>query len=400
MTISAGPYYADESVTLHHGDCLEVLRGLPENSVDAVCTDPPYSLGFMSRQWDIHDTPLAFQRWCQAWAAECLRVLKPGGFMLSFGGTRTWHRLVVAVEDAGFEIRDCVVWLYGQGFAKGRDFPRLDYAAQGRHDLAAKWAGWNVALKPAWEPIVVARKPLGKGTVAANVLAHGTGGLNIDGCRVGMSGGGGNGLGSHFDRLGDTDPLVKFGEDKTGTVGRWPANVLLDGDAAAELDATGPHTKDGVAVNRNRPEEGSTYDASSYMIRDRRRDDVTYGGEGGPSRFFPTFRYQAKAPARERPKVNGVAHPTCKPLGLVRWLVRLVCPPGGVVLDLFAGSGTTVEAAIIEGFRCVAVERGAEYLPLILARMERGRAAVKARSVTEALPPTAGQLNLFAEPTA
>jgi hypothetical protein len=386
VTTLAGPYYADESVTVHHGDCLHVLRDLPADSVDAVVTDPPAGISFMGKSWD--GDKGGRERW-SAWLAEimreALRVTKPGGHAFVWALPRTSHWTACGVEDAGWEIRDRVVHLFGTGFPKSKNLGD----------------GWGTALKPAAEDWWLCRKPF-QGTVAANVLAHGTGALNIDGTRVES--------GTDYHDLQVTQgghhrhDVGLSGDSRNGTftpaAGRWPANVLLDGDAAAELDATGPHTKDGVAVNRNRPEEGSTYGASSYMIGDRRRDDVTYGGEGGPSRFFPTFRYQAKAPAWERPKVNGVAHPTCKPSDLVRWLARLVCPPGGVILDPFAGSGTTVEAAIIEGFRCVAVEREADYLPLILARMQRGRAAVKARSVTEALPPTAGQLNLFTEGTA
>jgi len=340
-------HHHDERVTVHHGDCLDVLRTIPDSTVAAIVTDPPYGLGFMGKAWD--DLPPG-----EEWARECLRVLKPGGHLLAFGGARTWHRLAVAVEDAGFEVRDSIAWLYGSGFPKSLDVSKaIDKAAvhgtrpslynqDDSYDVAApatpaaqQWQGWGTALKPAFEPIVVARKPL-VGTVAANVLAHGTGALNVDATRVGLdgekppTGSGGPNTGASMEG----GVMRGVGGNVTPASGRWPANVLLDGDAAAELDEQS-------------------------------------GDTGGASRFFPTFRYQAKAPTRERVKVGGVAHPTVKPLALMRWLVRLVTPPGGLVLDPFAGSGTTVEAALLEGVQCIAVEREAEYLPLIADRIER-----------------------------
>jgi len=339
-----------------HGDCIAVMRGeLADGSIDAIVTDPPYGLGFMGKAWDALPPG-------EEWARECLRVLKPGGHLLAFGGTRTWHRLAVAVEDAGFEIRDSVAWMYGSGFPKSLDVSKAidkaagaerrvvgvgQYANRGRRtdnrvygeatpsttevvtapatEAAQQWSGWGTALKPAFEPIVVARKPL-SGTVAANVLAHGTGALNIDGCRIKgpgaeagrtRHGGGIVGAGSSYE-LAD----VRTKESP----GRWPANVILDESQAAALDE-----------------------------------------QSGASRFF----YCAKAPKRERPVVDGVAHPTVKPLALMRYLVRLVTPPGGTVLDPFAGSGATVEAALLEGFDAIGIEREADYLPLIAARIER-----------------------------
>jgi site-specific DNA-methyltransferase (adenine-specific) len=440
------PYYADESVTLHHGDALDVLTSLPDCSVDAVVTDPPYGLEFMGQGWDGADGfrrslnpadverdsvfgrtsrtgpeyragPL-FQQWCQAWAAECLRVLKPGGHLLAFGGTRTWHRLVCAAEDAGFEIRDSVAWLYGSGFPKSLDVSKaidksrrrdyvvaavalgLDVPGNNLHDWtkaehspgdawwerfkahiptndwqriersvhgertrratgrmaqgaggfafgevfqitapatddAGRWAGWGTALKPAHEPIVVARKPLA-GTVAANVIAHGTGALNVDGCRVAHASA--DDLATSKAKNPGRGDLVTSGvygaerpQQSVNDAGRWPTNVTMDKAAAAGLDQQ----------------------------------------QSGASRVFPVFRYEAKAPTEERPVVAGVAHPTVKPLDLMRWLVRLVTPPGGVCLDPFAGSGTTAEACVLEGFRCIAIEREPTYLPLIVARLAR-----------------------------
>ncbi len=249
--------------------------------------------------------------------------------------------------------------------------------------------GLGTALKPAWEPIVLARKPL-SGTVAANVLQWGTGALNIDGCRV-------SGL---ADRPGTTPPSTGERNSMSGdlprqlydphTAGRWPTNVVLDGDQADALDEQSGTSMSPAVVGRGRNSGGglqqraSSWNGASSIV-------PGYGDSGGASRFFPVFRYQAKAPTRERVKVNKVAHPTVKPLALMRWLVRLVTPPGGTVLDPFAGSGTTVEAAMLEGFRCVAIEREADYLPLIDARIARARA----------VEPPAGDVPLFdAEPSA
>jgi len=418
-------WYQDARATIYNGDCLEVLRALPDASVDAVVTDPPYGLEFMGKDWDkfktgraakysaggeltttefknlgtlpqyvsrpakrcancgkqawsgspckcpepewqLDNSPLhAFQAWAELWAVECLRVLKPGGHLLAFGGTRTWHRLACAIEDAGFEVRDSIAWMYGSGFPKSLDVSKAIDKGEATpiSDAAREWSGWGTALKPAHEPIVVARKPL-VGTVAANVLEHGTGALNIDACRIGT----------------ETLPAQARGLSRIGTFenadgnvtpersGRWPANVVLDEDQAAELDrqsgnrpgmATQCDLKDGTAG-------GSWLGTRRDMTRAGQVREG-YNDNGGASRFF----YVAKAPAKERPKVDGTAHPTVKPLTLMRWLCRLVTPPDGVILEPFAGSGTTVEAALLEGFRVVAIEREADYLPLIQARLDR-----------------------------
>ena len=443
------PHYADGRVTLHHGDCLDVLHGMLDASVDAVVTDPPYNLtagkkggtgvasvnlespygrsrigtgngsgGFMGQAWDDYDHfPGGFYGWCQAWAAECLRVLKPGGHLLAFGGTRTWHRLACAVEDAGFEIRDSIAWLYGSGFPKSLDVSKaIDKAAGAERevvgprrwagrmpnggalgqmnddawiaktdeeiggetapatDAAREWQGWGTALKPAFEPVVVARKPL-VGTVAANVLTHGTGALNIDGCRIEgppdphhvKTTGQGNGLRSASGLPGGTGTVVP-----PHPAGRWPANVILDEDQAAALDQQSGTLTSGANPTRR----GADGDRQAYGAFGGQDDANPQRGTdtGGASRFF----YVAKADASERPRVDGTAHPTVKPLALMRWLVRLVTPPGGTVLDPFAGSGTTAEAALIEGFPCIVIEKTPEYLPLILARIHRRRNPVEA----------------------
>lgn len=373
-------YYEDDAVTLYHGDCLEVMAGMDAESVDSVVTDPPYGLGFMGKAWD--DLPPG-----EAWAAECLRVLKPGGHLLAFGGTRTWHRLAVAVEGAGFEMRDSLAWLYGTGFPKSLDVSKAITATQTlggssrtlnrramtgdesrsesfgsgpqtatttatsrppeRANLtpdAQQWEGWGTALKPAFEPVVVARKPLA-GTVAQNVLTYGTGALNVDGCRI-----------------DGAKPATTRG-------GRWPANVVLDEAAAAALDEQSGN-RPGFSSGGATP--GQVRSDVYGNGRRRNPEPATYGDTGGASRFF----YVAKAPTTERPKVDGAAHPTVKPLALMRWLARLVTPPGGVILEPFAGSGTTVEAAILEDFRCIAIEREAEYLPLITHRIDRNNATL------------------------
>jgi site-specific DNA-methyltransferase (adenine-specific) len=468
--------YEGHGVTLHHGDCLDVLRSLPDASVDSVVTDPPYGLEFMGKAWDSFteraDTQTQtdtwgaattaipgsayastlprftgkqgaslkpFQDWCEAWATECLRVLKPGGHLLAFGGTRTWHRLACAVEDAGFEVRDSIAWLYGSGFPKSLDVSKAIDKAQGatgtygepKSAAHAGWidrgrmrgdegeegwqrpwmqdegavsnaarrylpgsteaqafAGWGTALKPAFEPVVVARKPI-QSTVAANVLAHGTGALNIDACRI-----------EHRDAAdlatsqaknpGRSDTVTSgvYGagrpQQSVNTSGRWPANVVLDESQATALDE---QSGESSSVANVRKRAGTSAGNGETLNRYAINEDNAGGfnDTGGASRFF----YVAKAPASERPRVNGTAHPTVKPLDLMRWLVRLVTPPGGTVLEPFAGSGTTVEACIIEGFQCIAIEREADYLPLIRQRIDRRRDPV------EALRGQAADLGLF-----
>lgn len=420
------PYYQDDSVTLHHGDCLDMLRAddygydwnlgyrsarmFPDNSVDAVITDPPYELAFMGRAWDT--SGIAFNP--AVWA-QCLRILKPGGHLLAFGGSRTWHRLAAAIEDAGFEIRDSIAWLYGSGFPKSLDVSKaIDKAAGAERGVvgthhrhgggsavsgsmlgslgtdselpltapatvaAKRWQGWGTALKPSFEPIVVARKPLA-GTVAANVLEHGTGALNIDACRVAttddLNGGayaktGSRSVSGSLSPTGMNVPGKVVGKEFEQPSGRWPTNVVLDEHQAEALDQQGGTLHSGTmrAGTARQPRVGGTiYGADTRMFAPA----DTYGDSGGASRFFPVFRYEAKAPTSERPNANGVQHPTVKPLDLMRWLVRLVTPVGAVVLEPFAGSGTTAEACVLEDRRCIAIEREADYLPLIVSRLQK-----------------------------
>lgn len=422
-------------ITLRHQseDGFSVLRSLPPASVDAVVTDPPYLLGFMGREWDTRAAHEALD-WHRAWCDEAFRVLKPGGHLLAFGGTRTWHRLACAVEDAGFEVRDSIAWMYGSGFPKSLDVSKaIDKAAgaerepglpnpwAGRRsvslngrggtvaveggdfgptpdtlttpatDAAREWQGWGTALKPAFEPVVVARKPL-TGTVAQTVLEHGTGALNIGACRIAAEDAPegrlrhGGGSAHSASMAGPLSPDVR----PASPAGRWPANVVLDESQAAALDQQSGELTSGKMQPTHTDAAREVFGqnaAGGYTTME------TYGDTGGASRFF----YVAKAGADERPRVNGTAHPTVKPLALMRWLVRLVTPPGGLVLDPFAGSGTTVEACLLEGFHCIAIEREPDYLPLIESRIARRIDPVKA---VELAGDDAGLFDLLGEETA
>ena len=368
---------------LIHGDCLDALRQLPNASVDSVVTDPPYGLSFMNKRWD-YDVPSV-----EIWA-ECLRVLKPGGHLLAFAGTRTQHRMAVRIEDAGFEIRDMIAWVYGSGFPKSLDVSKaIDKAAGAERevigqakgagakdpdsfgnghkaeydatlpatDAARQWQGWGTALKPALEPITVARKPL-SGTVAANVLEHGTGALNIDGCRIAGEPTGERrntvSLGSSSGGIyGAAGAFTTSGHDK----GRWPANLIHDG--SEKVLALFPETKGGVAVRRN--SGGNTFGGDKPKPQ---MEDIGYGDSGSAARFF----YCPKASKKDRGGDNN--HPTVKPTDLMRYLCRLVTPPGGTVLDPFMGSGSTGKAAMLEGFRFIGIEREQEYIEIARSRIE------------------------------
>ncbi len=535
-----------------HGDCVDVLKQLPENSVDSIVTDPPYGLEFMGKDWDapwkksgdVIDNPasvggfqdgaggnpfsrsrirygrdngamIGFQLWATEWAVECLRVLKPGGHILAFGGSRTWHRLAVAVEDAGFELRDSIAWIYGSGFPKSLDVSKAidrnngeggrklkftrwmrttglkvseatrvlrearlisengtmaghffaesnagqpaiptaelwsvlrphcgeipawvdelvarveaerEVIGQQKNAMAGwsmdgktrfvdrditkpstseatQWEGWGTALKPAFEPVVVGRKPFGKGvTVAENVLAWGVGGLNIDGSRIGFRDEADkntvqgaqwhavpNDTYGKFQRQHDRE--VMNGADSTPDKGRWPANVILDEVTAGLLDEQSGVSRDGVAVKENSAGRNIFSEIAKPTAPNQ-----GYGGSGGASRFF----YVAKASKRDRNEgleelearvgENGNKwtdqdyrrgdeapmtarknfHPTVKPTALMRYLIKLVTPEGGVVLDPFTGSGSTGKAALLDGFQFVGVELTEEYLPIIEGRL-------------------------------
>lgn len=417
--------------TILHGCSLERLKDLADNSVDSVVTDPPYGLAFMGKKWD-YDVP-SVELW-----REVLRVLKPGGYLLSFGGTRTYHRMVVAIEDAGFEIRDQIQWIYGSGFPKSMDISKaIDKAAGAKREIvgtipdrwtgkgnslnfstdrpqesvdvtagpatpdAVKWQGFGTALKPANEPIVLARKPLSEKTVASNVLRWGTGALNIDGCRIGLNGEknpsiarynkttkqtGNNGW-NHVNRGANFDEKTASSMAK----GRWPANVIFDEEAAAALDE-----QSGQLSQCGGPKK-TTHDKGMFGIG---TPGQIYREENrGASRFF----YCAKAsksernaglegmPLRKRSDANKMMgdagpmktgsgndrtteflnnHPTVKPVKLMQYLVRLVTPPGGTVLDPFMGSGSTGVACKKEGFGFVGIERESEYMEIASRRIE------------------------------
>jgi DNA modification methylase len=399
MTPTASCLMRTSDLTLHLGDCLEVLRTLPDASVDAVVTDPPYGLAFMGKKWD-YDVPSV-----EVWA-ECLRVLKPGGHLLAFAGTRTQHRMAVRIEDAGFEIRDMIAWVYGSGFPKSLDVSKaIDKAAGAEREVvgsrkltgtarikgqaaygatsgrsedayqdgseisdtlaitapatpeAQQWAGWGTALKPALEPITLARKPL-EGTVAANVLRHGTGGLNVDGCRVGT------------ERL----PSMAAGQAQIGTFergvmvtpereGRWPANLIHDG--SDEVVRLFPQT--GVSRGGNSTQINAGTGRYNWNTGEAKAMpdgvDPGYGDSGSAARFF----YCAKTSKRERGEGNN--HPTVKPIALMSYLCRLVTPPKGTVLDPFMGSGSTGIAAKLEGFTFIGVEREPAYYTIAQSRI-------------------------------
>ncbi|MEU8158016.1 DNA methyltransferase [Micromonospora sp. NPDC048986] len=522
--------YADGAVEVHHADCLDVLRAMPDASVDSVVCDPPYGLadhhprvieaalrawlngdrehvpdgkGFMGREWDRFVPPPA------VWD-ECLRVLKPGGHLLAFAAPRTADLMTMSIRLAGFEIRDSINWVFAQGFPKGQDLGksidrmRADRAdvlqvtawlnaarlaagvthkqidtefgfngmashwttlkgkaaiiptdeqwdrlqlllgfgdemtaevrrlnarkgsvgenfaarevigsrhaglssgngsiflrgASGRDErghvavtsaaseAAHRWQGWNTTLKPAHEPIVVARKSTGFNSVVANVLEHDTGGLNIDGCRIPGRDRTDYGLGIATRSRGATFGAPSLSADFDSDKGRWPTNVVMshaplgDVDGQVDGDACVAGCVPGCPVAEVDQQSGTTTSRSAQPRSGKAgagwrttHTGAEYDDAGGASRFLPVFRFETKASSGERPRgVDGTRHVSVKPLGLIRWLVRLVTPPGGTVVDPFLGSGTTAEACVIEGFRCIGMENHAPYLSLIDARLSK-----------------------------
>ena len=393
--------------TLHHGDCIEVMRGMADGSVDSIVTDPPYELGFMGKSWDSTGIAYSVELW-----TEALRVLKPGGHLLAFSGSRTYHRMACAIEDAGFQIRDQIMWLYGSGFPKSHNVSKgIDKAAGVEREVvgtktlggnaaqstkekgetyasntnsvgvksievpitapatpaAQQWEGWGTALKPAHEPIVLARKPFA-GTVANNVLQHGTGALNIEGSRVGSEGGcAGAGAGAGARVFGD-GLNGSFAPPVDG-LGRWPANVIHDGS---------DEVVDGF------PDNGSAarfFYCAKANKRDRNEGLDGFAGKEIGSKGNGLARTCATCGASvldgcqcpDRTFTNPTRanhHPTVKPVDLMRYLVKLVTPPGGVVLDPFMGSGSTGKGAVIEGFNFVGIEQDADYLDIARARIQ------------------------------
>lgn len=436
-TQTSGPALITWTPTLQlwQGDCLAVLRNLPDSSVHSVVTDPPYGLsdhtpdevvaaltawvqgdrkrvpdgkGFMGRSWDRFVPPPA------VWD-ECLRVLKPGGYMAVFAGSRTADLMGLSIRLAGFEIRDTITWMYGSGFPKSLDVGKaIDKAAGAAREViganpkaiqqtgqlntaalngyrnpnlwltepsteaAKQWDGWGTALKPASEPIIVARKPF-PGTVASNVLKHSTAGINVDACRIPA-------VGRPHREVHALRPEVEYhGTSLMGRIdgslasskaigvtdqGRWPANVVLSHASTPDgFDACADGCVEGCPVAVLDTQSGQLAAGGYPAIRNADTQRGTYGefagqqdliarrtDTGGASRFFNVFRYQAKAPKSERPVINDKAHPTVKPLALMRWLAVLFTPPGGTVLDPFTGSGTTGEAAQLDGFEAILID--------------------------------------------
>ena len=386
--------------TLHCGDNREVLRTMADASVDSIVCDPPYELGFMGKKWD--STGIAYD--VTLWT-ECLRVLKPGGHLIAFGGTRTYHRMTCAIEDAGFEIRDCIQWIYGSGFPKSLDVSKaMDKVtgtqgkgfvsaghdgrkAEMKQDLsfrsdygykytpatpeAQQWHGWGTALKPACEPAVLARKPL-TGTVADNVMTWGVGALNIDGCRVGerekVQYTGVRHKSSFGGETQDYKNPSKYEKSlEPLPVGRWPANVIFDEDAAKALDEQSGYAKSNGGIRDNKKV------MDMFLLGKKPIFTLSpYHDAGGASRFF----YVAKASKAEREAgldapdgQRANIHATVKPIELMRYLVRLVTPKGGIVLDPFMGSGSTGCAAMLEGMDFVGIDITPEYVEIARRRI-------------------------------
>ena len=474
--------------TLYLGDCIEGMRALADCSVDSVVTDPPYGISFMGKAWDGADIEArtarrrgfashapnagpnggrksiaaeagkydlapaamrAFQEFSEEWAREALRVLKPGGHLLSFSSARTYHRMVSGIEDAGFEIRDQIMWLFGSGFPKAEIWTEAKAAAgqaESAKMIEAGFEGWaRGGLKPAHEPICVARKPL-IGSVATNVLAHGTGAINVDACRVHAD----DALGGAYTvkRLKPGAVLNEAGgnwrpEDANAAlfhgqmaVGRFPANIIHDGSAevlAAFPDAAGqqgdisydstPRERPGIygSLSKGRGAEPSADSENDGIVGFKMKPGARRLDIGSAARFFycakasradrnagldnpgPQFRQgtvlrnvEVAAAAGE---LKGNIHPTVKPTDLIAYLQRLVTPPGGTTLDLFMGSGTGAKAAVREGFKFIGFEISAEYFPIAAARIQHEIDLVAAAVIADAAAAKelARQADLFAE---
>jgi site-specific DNA-methyltransferase (adenine-specific) len=375
------------------GNSLDLLPTLADNSIDAIVTDPPYELGFMGKTWDNSGIAYSLELWQQ-----CLRVLKPGGHLLAFSGSRTYHRMVVSIEDAGFEIRDMISWISNKTFPKSLNIGKAIDKLAGID--TNKWEGWGTGLKPTVEPIVMARKPV-EGTVANNVLTYGTGGLNIDASRIGTeerthNWAGRSGALTQERSDAAAGMFAGNGDGSTTVQGRWPANLILDEYAAELLDE-----QSGQSKSTPTKAGGSLGSSNSMSGGLAQANGSNHNDSGGASRFF----YVAKASKRDRNegledlpdhewRDDGAAipqrndrpflpsknhHPTVKPTELMRYLVKLITPPGGTVLDPFTGSGSTGKAAILEGFDFIGIELTEDYWPIIEGRLKHAEAKVAER---------------------
>jgi len=418
-----------KQIKLMQGDNILSLKKLPDNSIDSIVTDPPYGLSFMNKKWDYEVPSVEFWK-------EALRVLKPGGHVLSFGGTRTYHRMVVNMEDAGFEIRDQIMWIYASGFPKslnigkafdkkqgnereikgeyiapdgnkrtgvltGTEYYKEDGDTYNNDDRiitkgSSQYEGWGTALKPANEPICLARKPLSEKTIVDNVIKWGTGGINVDGCRIGTDdkweGRIGNGK-PGLSLQGSLDGTFNSQSSPSHNEGRFPANILFDEEAAQVLDEQSGISKSNTKPKVTDKEAGNMY--HKYEQQDNNYKQKLYVGDysdkGGASRFF----YVAKVGKKERnlglddsfdKETKGYRpgealggqqidvikknfHPTLKPINLMTYLCRLITPPGGIILDPFMGSGSTGISACLEGFRFVGMELDEDYFKIAEARV-------------------------------
>ena len=420
-----------QQVKLMKGDNMESLKKLPDNSIDSIVSDPPYGLSFMGKKWD-YDVP-SVEFW-----KEVYRVLKPGGHVLSFGGTRTYHRMVVNIEDVGFEIRDQVMWLYGSGFPKSHNIGKaVDKIEGNQREVVgdnpnhrkntiideqigfigghphkgdgsitkgqSKYEGWGTALKPANEPICVARKPLSEKTIAENVMKWGTGGINIDGCRVGTTEDDLKGMirtkGTNIKGQSIVGAKGDYTPPLPNSEGRFPANIILDETAAELLDEqsgvtkstpTPSHTRKGNVVADERTSKAAGIFGDGNMLYGSSHND-----KGGASRFFYVAKVSKKernmgldgfedkiiegrdegqdernVAYKKRPTATKNTHPTLKPINLMTYLCRLITPEGGIVLDPFMGSGSTGIAAQLEGFRFIGMEMDEDYFKIAEARIE------------------------------
>lgn len=379
---------------IYHADSLDKLKEFEDNVFDSIVTDPPYGFKFMGKEWD-YDVP-SVELW-----KECLRVLKPGGHLLSFSGARTYHRMAVNIEDAGFEIRDQIMWLYGSGFPKSMNIGKAIDKHSGNIKITkgnTEWEGWGTGLKPAHEPIVVARKPISENSIAENVLKWRTGGINIDECRIPLNGEN-NPTGSAkrvYASNQYTDGKV-YGENKeTPYNGRFPANVIHDGSDVIVNQF--PNTKSGfMKTGTNRlMSDSENKNCYGRWNPDKTLND-TFGDEGSASRFFycakvdneernigldditqrqSSHNYDSMKKSEEDDGINYSKrnhHPTVKPIALMEYLVKLVTPKNGIVLDPFFGSGSTGCACMKNGFNFIGIEREEEYIHIAEKRVEHFR---------------------------